>query len=192
LVVGGLFKCNKCTRWHSTVAGGYVIDPAGIAVTCHHVITGTNAVTFVAMTRSGRVYPVREVLAGSAVNDLAIIQLEGQGFTPLPLATDAPPGAPIYAISHPDHNFYSLTAGLVSRYARLRKPAGTMTVMEITADFAKGSSGCPVFNECGAVVGTISSTHSVYYDTHDGKKDNLQMVFKRCVPTTALLELIRP
>jgi hypothetical protein len=32
----------------------------------------------------------------------------------------------------------------------------------------------------------------VYYDQHDGRKDNLQMVFKRCTPTAALLELIRP
>lgn len=192
LVLAGPYKCGKCARWHSNVSGGYVIDPSGIAVTCHHVIASTNAVTTVAMTRGGQVVAVREVLAASAVNDLAIIQLDGQGFTPLPLSTDAPAGTPICAISHPDHNFYSLTSGLVSRYARLRRPAGLATVMEITADFAKGSSGCPVFNETGAVVGTISNTRSVYYDAHDGHKDNLQMVFKRCTPTAALLELIRP
>ncbi len=192
LVLGGPYKCGKCDRWHSNVSGGYVIDPSGIAVTCYHVIASSNAVTTVAMTRGGQVYPVREVLAASALNDLAVIQLDGQGFTPLPLTTDAPPGAPICAISHPDHNFYSLTAGLVSRYARLRRPAGLATVMEITADFAKGSSGCPVFDECGAVVGTISNTRSVYYDAHEWRKDNLQMVFKRCTPTAALLELIRP
>lgn len=191
LVLGGLYKCGRCQHWHQNISGGYVIDPSGIAVTCYHVIASTNASTTVAMTRGGQVFAVREVLAASAVNDLAVIQLDGAGFTPVPLSTGAPPGAAICAISHPDHNFYSLTAGLVSRYARLRKTAGVATVMEITADFAKGSSGCPVFNEAGAVVGTISSTRSVYYDQHDGRKDNLQMVFKRCTPTAALLELIQ-
>jgi hypothetical protein len=38
------------------------------------------------MTRDGRVCPVRQVLAVSTNYDLAIVQVEGTGFTPLPVA----------------------------------------------------------------------------------------------------------
>jgi hypothetical protein len=62
--------------------------------------------------------------------------------------------------------------------------------MSITADFAKGSSGGPVFDEAGNVAGMVASTESVYYDTKNGVRDNLQMVFKNCAPARSLLDLI--
>lgn len=63
--------------------------------------------------------------------------------------------------------------------------------MTITADFAKGSSGCPVLDECGAVVGIVNNTESIYYDD-DGKKKqtDLQMVVKNATPSWAVRPMI--
>ena len=100
------------------------------------------------MTRDGHVYPVREVLAADSTNDLAIVQVEGKGFTPIPLAPEAAPqGASIWVFSHPQWRYYTLSAGIVSSYFT----AGDNNVlpMQVTADFAGGSSGAPVFNERG-------------------------------------------
>jgi hypothetical protein len=191
-IVAGLYKCPRCTRWHANTAGAYAITPGGAAVTCFHVLLTSNSVAMVAMNRSGKIFPVTEVLATDPVNDLAIVQLEGSGFTPLAISTNALPGEKVVAISHPDQKFYTLTAGLVSRYAVVRKPIGLAGILDITADFARGSSGCPVFNERGAVIGTICSTESVYYNENAGHRDNLQMVIKHCIPTKALLNLIQP
>jgi V8-like Glu-specific endopeptidase len=63
--------------------------------------------------------------------------------------------------------------------------------MAITADYAKGSSGAPVFNRKGQVVGVVSSTSSIYYSVENGKKENLQMVVKNCIPVESIRELIQ-
>ena len=193
LVVGSLYKCPRCSRWHINAAGGYLISSNGVAVTCRHVIKTTNGVALVAMTRSGRVYPVRAVLTASEANDLAVIQLDGTGFTPVAISTNAPVGSSIFVLSHPDQQYYTLTSGLVSRYARQRHPGGReSTLMNITAEFARGSSGCPVFNDRGAVVGTVVSTQAIYYQSDEHVHDNLQMVLKNCAPSSALLDLLKP
>ena len=63
--------------------------------------------------------------------------------------------------------------------------------MAITAEFAKGSSGGPVFDEKGNVIGLAASTVSIYYHEGQGKKDNLQMVQRQCAPVEAMRRLIR-
>ena len=109
----------------------------------------------------------------------------------LPLGTEAKAGSTIHVISHPDRHFYSMSTGIVSRnYMRERGPGKIVPTLAITADYARGSSGSPVLNERGQVVGIVASTDSVYYKEENGKQENLQMVFKQCVPVASLLKLI--
>ena len=193
LVLAGVWKCDKCDRWHLTISTGFVITAAGAFVTNYHVVDNAKHVTLVAMTNDGTVVPVREVLAASKEDDVAILRIDAgqRRFQPLVLSTDAPVGSSVCVISHPARRFYSLTRGIVSRYflvAADEKRA--VPRMHITADFARGSSGGPLFNERGAVVGFVKSTASIYYDVSDGKKDSLQMVFKECIPASQVLKLI--
>ncbi|MGA2497342.1 MAG: serine protease [Tepidisphaeraceae bacterium] len=198
VIMGGVYKCDKCNNWHVSPASGYVIGAGGIVVTNYHVIAIGNKDTkqaMFAMTSDGRIFPVKQVLAASKANDVAIVQLEADKavFKPLPIQGDAPVGSKVRVLSHPDEMLFSLTEGIISRYfvmpARPNSSAGP-TMMAITADYAKGSSGGPVLNERGAVVGMVSSTFSVYYDMKDGHQENLQMVIKQCVPAASVLKLI--
>jgi S1-C subfamily serine protease len=193
LVVGDLYKCKKCPRWHVGVSSGFMLTANGVCATCFHVINVPASPTLIAMTGDGRVVPVREVLAANPNLDLAILRLDGVGFTPL--AADFEPitplGASVTVLSHPDDHFFTLTAGIVSRYVTipLDPPAGAVTMMAITADFGAGSSGAPVFNERGGVIGMVNNTQSLYYDPKRGR--DLQMVFKHCLPVQYLRELVR-
>lgn len=190
LIMAGTFKCTKCTKLHTSTASGYVISRAGVCVTNHHVVNSPNWETVVAMTADGRVLPVKAVLAASSADDVAILQLDGEDLVPVPFAPDAPVGSRVRVIAHPDERFYVLTEGIISRYFRPRPQSGEAAMMAITADFAKGSSGAPVFNDRGAVVGMVASTQSVYYDSKGGHGENLQMVVKQCVPASGVLKLI--
>jgi len=194
LVVAGIYKCPKCGRWHANAVGGFFISETGACVTNYHVVDKKDEHTLLAMTEEGRVFPVKEVLAASKSHDAAILQLEAAEatFKPLALSADAPVGASVSVISHPGGHFYTLTQGMISRYSNVMKNGQRTNRMTITADFARGSSGGPVFNEYGNVVGMVESTTSVYYNTTAGKKDDLQMVFKNCVPAENILKLIRP
>jgi hypothetical protein len=62
--------------------------------------------------------------------------------------------------------------------------------MTITADFARGSSGAPVLNDNGELAGIVRSTESICYEVEKGQQQDLQMVFKTCVPSASLLKLI--
>lgn len=193
LVVGGLYKCPKCPDWHTANATGLMLTEDGAFATCYHVVVQTNYVVLVVMTGDGRVAPVKEVLAANRRADVAILRAAGAGFSTVPLGSSALVGARVSVISHPEEHYFSLTEGLVSRYSILddsRRRRG-LVAMEITADFARGSSGAPVFDECGAVVGVVSSTESVYSDVERGRRTDLQMVIKHCVPVRYLRDLIR-
>jgi hypothetical protein len=126
------------------------------------------------------------------VADIAILRCEGSGYTALPLSAEAPDGSPVGVWSHPSSHFFCLSAGIVARRFLLRKPGGRAEALAITADYARGSSGGPVFDDRGNVVGMVASTDSVYYDEENGQQKNLQMVFKNCVSARSILALIEP
>jgi S1-C subfamily serine protease len=191
-VVGGIYKCKKCSNWHLSAASGFFISADGILVTNHHVVASSDKETLVVLAGDGRMTLVTEVLAADPVADVAILRCEGSGFPTLPLSANAPDGSPVGVWSHPDNHFYSLSAGIVSRRFLMRKAGGPCEVLAITADYARGSSGGPVFDDRGNVVGMVASTDSVYYDHENGEQKNLQMVFKNCVSARSILALIEP
>jgi hypothetical protein len=62
--------------------------------------------------------------------------------------------------------------------------------LHVTCDFCKGSSGAPIVDAMGNVVGIAQSTTTVVYDEAATPVDT-QMVFKSATPAAALLELVR-
>lgn len=192
LVVGVLAKQKKrSAKYEMAGCSGFALTAEGIFVTNYHVVDNPEGETLVVMTHQGDVTPVTEVLAADKLSDVAILHAPGASFTPIPLAADAPPaGAPVWVISHPDHNFFSLTSGLVSRHFVADTEFGRTPQLAITADFGAGSSGGPVLDRHGAVGGMVCSTTSVYWE--DEKIKDLQMVFKHCVPVESIRHLIAP
>ena len=190
VILGDLSKCRKCPRWHVSPFSGFLLTADGVVATCYHAVNIPASPTLVAMTSDGRVFPVKEVLAANPDTDVALLRLEGERFTPLPLDIEAPVGSAIRVLSHPDGHFFSLTEGMVSRYVSLRLDEGPVevTFMAVTADFGTGSSGAPVFNERGGVVAIVNNTQSLYYDPKKGR--DLQMVFKHCLPSQYIRQLI--
>ncbi len=193
VVVAGLYLCGKCDQWHASTATGFVISASGAIVTNYHVVDSDKKKTLVVLTADGHMLPVKRVLAANQRDDLAILQVASGPLPPLPIAKgrqEAPVGSNIYVISHPANHFYSLTTGVVSRYFRYPTRNGISAGIDITADYARGSSGAPVLNAHGQVVGIVRSTESIYYEKKNARSSNLQMVFKHCIAAERLQSLV--
>jgi len=196
VIISSLYYCNRCTKLHATVAGGVVIGQTGEVLTSDHVIRNRpdqKRETLVAMTADGKVIPVKEVLAASRADDLAIIRLDTTGLKSLPalpLGTNPLPGSPIRVMSHPNKHFFHFSDGLVARYFAETGQHGRTEVMSITADYGRGSSGCPVLDLKGNIVGLVSRTTSLYYRQTKKKQENLQMVFKLTVAASRITPLV--
>jgi S1-C subfamily serine protease len=194
VAIASVYKCGKCDKWHNSgAATAWVLSADGVMVTNYHVFNGKDVAGFGVRTRDGKVAPVVEILAGSKRDDVAIFKVAGSGFKPLSLGPDANVGSDLHIIAHPDSRFYTYTAGKVSRYYRKRVPKGDgPSIMAVTAEFARGSSGGPVMDSAGNVVGMVASTQSIYYPPKKktDKKGPFQMVIRNCVPVSAIRALV--
>jgi len=188
VVLGEFFKERKSSEIQfSCAAGGFFVGENGVLLTSLHVVGEKTSRGFVAMTRDGRIFPVRDALAADPVDDLVLLQLDVADdvkFPVLPLSASAAPiGTSVAVMSHPDEHYWMLTSGVVSRNTLWRSDRGVEHYICVTADYAKGSSGCPILDDRGNAVGIVNNTQSVYFDD-DGKKkqQDLQMVVKNATP----------
>jgi serine protease Do len=107
-----------------------------------------------------------------------------------------PVGATVYCLSHPEldcsgtvNGFYTLTRGIVC--GKFRFPAGgekPLDWLAITADYAQGSSGGPILNHNGAVVGMVCKVMSLCDESAGGAP---QMTWKLARPSASILALLR-
>jgi len=195
LMVGCRYKCEKCSNWHYSTASGFVLSADGVVATNYHVVDREKEQgdAFAVRTWEGKVYAVTGILAAHKSYDLAILKTEAKGLRPLPVAQQAPVGTPVYVISHPSNHFYVMTDGIVSHnFIESAHNAAAVPSMAITADYAGGSSGGPILNDQGAVVGMVKATSPEIRDLVDfagSKVGNIQMVWKFSIPSSSLLQI---
>jgi S1-C subfamily serine protease len=141
------------------------------------------------MTFDGSVHPVKSVVAANRADDLAVLRVPKDDLAPLGLGAEPEVGAPVHVVSHPAGRLYTFTTGIVSRYSSHRRQGSRFRLMSVTADFGHGSSGGPILDARGAVVGVARQTKSIYHGSGDDKPRRLQMVLKHATPASALEEL---
>lgn len=198
-LVGTVYKCGKCENWHrGGNATAWCVGPDGVMVTNAHVFLALKGAAMGVGDREGNCYPVTELLGIDPLTDVAVFRVKGEGFTPLRLGSTADVGDPVSIISNPANHNFMRTTGSVARYVSQpasRKSDQKAIWMAVTADYAKGSSGGPIFNQAGEVVGMVSKTNSIYTQSTEGKpkgetpKGELQMVIRHCVPLDAIRAL---
>ncbi|HOW96167.1 MAG TPA: serine protease [Kiritimatiellia bacterium] len=193
VLVGAVYKCKKCARWHLASATGFAVSDDGLIVTSRHVVSSNSFCEAMGiLTRDGRLFPVKEVAASDPRNDLVILRTDAQGLRPLPVAEDISVGAPVYAIHHANPNLYAFTQGaVVGKFLSGRlNPKEPLRTLAISADYAPGSSGGPIFDQHGAVAGIVCSVSPVMDHGHDSTNVWASMIWKYSVPSDALLELM--
>jgi S1-C subfamily serine protease len=210
VAVATVFKCSKCGKWHFDSASGFVTAD-GVVSTSEHIVdfeddTMKDAFLVVADAK-GRVFPVTEMLASNADSDTCLLRVPGLDLPPLPLSHSAQVGDSVFCLSHPDGNHWMFTAGMLSRFFINREPAtdgdkppkkekvAASLYINITAEYSPGSSGAPVVDECGNVVGQVESITSSIADEKDDDGKNLTtsygMPLRACVSAEEIAKLTR-
>lgn len=134
------------------VGSGFVIDPAGLIVTNHHVTQGVSEIKVT--LPDGRSFQGR-VIGHDAGTDLALVKIDAKG---LPTLKFAPPnqvrvGEWVVAIGSPLGLSTTVTAGIVSALKRSVAISDRVEFLQTDAPINPGNSGGPLLNLNGEVVG---------------------------------------
>jgi Flp pilus assembly protein TadD len=137
------------------LGSGFFVAAEGLLVTNHHVVRGAAFATV--LRADGSALFVDGVLALDEGRDLAILKVNGTGLPFLEVApADVPPpvGTQVYAVGNPMGLTNTLSNGLISG---IRKEGGEVREIQTTAAISPGSSGGPLVDVQGRVVGVTTA-----------------------------------
>lgn len=140
---------------------GFFVSSNGYVATAAHVVGDRTKITV--RTADGSEYPA-EIVAISFNNDVALLRVAAQSSNHLVLgdSTSVRLGQAVFTIGHPLQQLLGpgpvYTNGTVSALTGLR---GEASVMQISVPVQPGSSGGPLVNEKGEVVGLVTSTAAI-------------------------------
>lgn len=158
--VGWHYLCTKCDHWHQNLAGGYFITTDGVIATCYHLLDPEEKYRegyLVAANERGDLFPVTEVLAADERADAAILRAKTiNPVTPLALNTNVYPGDTVWCYSDPLGRSGYFSKGMVNRFYVQKRNRDESVRMEVSTDWAEGSSGAAVVDECGNAIGHVS------------------------------------
>ena len=144
-------SCDKNGKMHN-VGSGFFITDNGELVTNYHVIAGAYSVRV--KLYGGTEYVVAQVKGYNISNDIAVLKIDLMGNSYLKLSeTSVKTGDPVYALGSPLGVDDIFTDGVVSNPS---KKISGVSYIAFTAPIANGSSGGPLVNARGEVVGINS------------------------------------
>ena len=133
---------------------GFFITKDGDAITNYHVLKGASRAE--AKTSDGKVYPVKKVVAEDEEGDLIRVSIDipKEVVHPLSIHSSFPEvGERIVVIGTPLGLEKTVSDGIVSA---VREIPEFGKIIQVTAPISPGSSGSPVVNMNGEVVGVVS------------------------------------
>ena len=148
------------SRNANAVGSGFIIDPAGLVVTNHHVIK--NATEIEVVMNDGTA--VSATLKGTdPKTDLALLQINVDG--PFPFVNFGDSAASqigdwVVAVGNPFGLGGTTTKGIISARGRDIGSGPLDDFIQIDAPINRGNSGGPLFNMAGEVIGVNSAIFS--------------------------------
>lgn len=137
-----------------SLGSGFVVKEGGLVATNLHVVAGYTKALVVLHDR--REFPVIEIYNADPRRDIAILRIDAGGLKPLALGDSdrVRPGEPVVAIGHPLGLTDTVSSGLVGA---VREVEANFSVLQISAPIAPGSSGGPLFDDRGRVIGVATA-----------------------------------
>jgi tetratricopeptide (TPR) repeat protein len=135
------------------LGNGFFVSADGRLVTNAHVVEG--AVTATAKLENGATYTIQGVLKSAADKDLVLLQADAKGVPFLNINEESLPevGSQVAVIGSPLGLEGTVSDGIISGHRTLKK---NDQWLQITAPVSPGSSGSPLIDEQGKVVGVAT------------------------------------
>jgi hypothetical protein len=133
---------------------GFIVSSDGRIVTNYHVIqSGSSAVV---KLPDGALFRVDGILAFDKARDVAVVKAHGEAFRTVALGDSdrVQVGEEVVAIGNPLSLESTVSSGIVSGLRTVKEEGGKF--LQMTAPISPGSSGGPLFNMSGEVVGIIT------------------------------------
>jgi len=134
---------------------GFFISQNGLAVSNYHVFEGTSQGLEIIETIDGKQFKILEVLDKSKENDYIIFRVKIDNYkilNPISIVSQIPQvGEDVFAIGNPRGLESTLSKGIISGYREKN------TLIQTTTEITHGSSGGPLLNMRGEVVGITSA-----------------------------------
>lgn len=149
----------SCFDYRGTMiatGSGFFLQPGKVIITNAHVVKG--AASLEIKTFDGRMLTITETLVVDDARDLAVLPVTESFLSPPGLwlsETEPKTGAPVFAIGAPEGFEFTISGGLVSQLRE--KKVGHFRMIQTSASISHGSSGGPLLNVNGDVVGVTTS-----------------------------------
>ena len=160
VMVGWYYLCTRCDHWHLNLAGGYAVAKDAVA-TCYHCVQPADDMRkgfLIAVDSAGEMMPVIAVLAASERADGVLLRVEGGKLAPLPMNDSIFPGDAAYCYSSPLGQSGYFSDGIVNRfYTHGGTGKGKNLRLNVSTDWAPGSSGAAVLDQAGNSIGHVAA-----------------------------------
>ena len=168
LRVGWVYRCTKCSNWHTNLAGGYAIAPDTV-VTAYHVLEsppenmqpGTG---FPVIVRGeDDIVPITAVVAADRGLDTVVLRVLSKDLTALPIAEKIAVGDAVFCLSDPFGQRGLFTAGIVNCLDAHAEGSGDKMAgrrLIVSTDWAPGSSGSAVLDSFGNAAGHVDTVQT--------------------------------
>jgi hypothetical protein len=142
-----------------------------------------------------KIYSTKAVLCADASADTALLRVSGDGLKPLPISSDVELGEHAYCFSEPLKHRGYFSAGIVNRfYSEDPKESPSSERLNVSTDWAQGSSGSAISDDCGNVIGHVAriQTFNSMKDAKTGAQSpGTTLVLHEAIPAKVILNLVR-
>jgi S1-C subfamily serine protease len=171
------------------IGSGFVVQP-GVIATNLHVVRGATSGSVKLVGDSDKV-KISGVLAVDRARDLVLLSVPGIEAPTLPVRSveDVAIGDPIYVLGNPQGLEGTFSEGIVS--GKRRREATRL--VQITAPISSGSSGSPVLDDHGRVIGIVNASTSSGQNLNFAvAADHLSSLLGRTGEVRQLAEVTQP
>lgn len=199
--VGWAYLCPHCDHWHTNLAGGYAVSDDGILATCAHVVDPGKIKMregcLIAVDHTGSIFPVTQIHAYHAAMDAALVRIDAET-KGLALNDQVSPGDAAFCLSRPLNQGKYFTEGIVNRFfwnsSKRGKDDSSLRAlghlkMNVSSRWAPGSSGSPVLDHSGNVIGHVATISAMGGDPKKDKKPLITL--HSATPARAVMALMK-